>query len=177
MAGTLKLELPGNVEIVRVPCAGRIETIYLLKALEKGADGVLIFACYEENCQFFAANLRVKSRLSYAHRMLEKIGLEKERVWRSVISPRTSGVKFAETLQQKSEALKKLGPNPAKKYKFEARNPKFETSTNIQNTNFPNRKVRILKFKFGFVSDFEIRISDFMSVGGTNDQGRAKTDG
>jgi len=44
MAGNLKLKFPRNVEIVRVPCAGRIETIYLLKALEKGADGVLIFA-------------------------------------------------------------------------------------------------------------------------------------
>jgi coenzyme F420-reducing hydrogenase delta subunit len=80
MAGTLKQKLPKNVEIVRVPCAGRIETIYLLKALEKGADGVLVFACFEENCQFLRGNLRAKGRLSYAHRMLEKIGLEKEAI-------------------------------------------------------------------------------------------------
>ena len=63
MAGTLKLKPPENVEIVRVPCAGRIETVYLLKALEKGADGVLIFGCYEENCQYLRGNLRAKSRL------------------------------------------------------------------------------------------------------------------
>src|SRR5512139_865419 len=141
MAGTLKLEIPGNVEIVRVPCAGRIETIYLLKALEKGAEGVLIFGCYEENCQFLRGNLRAKGRLSYAQRILERIGLEKERL-ESCHLATNCGVKFAETLQQKSDALKKLGPNPARIIsKFEARNPKFETSTNIQNTNFPNRKV------------------------------------
>jgi len=113
MAGTLRLELPENVEIVRVPCSGRIETIYLLKALEKGVDGVLIFACYEENCQFLRGNLRAKGRLSYAHRMLEKIGLEKERIEICHLAT-NSGVKLAEALHRKSEQLKKLGPNPAK---------------------------------------------------------------
>ena len=113
MAGTLKLELPRNVEIVRVPCAGRIETIYLLKALEKGADGVLIFACYEENCQFLRGNLRARNRLSYVHRILEKIGVEKERLELCHLAT-NSGVKFAEALRRKSEQLRKMGPNPAK---------------------------------------------------------------
>ena len=113
MAGTLKLKLPRNIEIVRVPCAGRIETIYLLTALEKGADGVLVFACYKENCQFLRGNLRAKARLAYAHRMLEGIGLEKERVEICHLAT-NSGVKFVETLRRKSEQLKKMGPNPAK---------------------------------------------------------------
>jgi F420-non-reducing hydrogenase iron-sulfur subunit len=113
MAGNLKLDVPENVRIVRVPCAGRIETIYLLKALEKGADGVLIFCCYAENCQSLRGDLRAKSRLSYAHSMLEKIGLEKERLEICHLAT-NCGVKFAKTLQQKSEALKKLGPNSSK---------------------------------------------------------------
>ena len=113
MAGTLNLKLPENAEIVRVPCAGRIETVYLLKALEKGADGALIFGCYEENCQYLRGNLRAKSRLLYARQMLGKIGLEKERLEICHLAT-NCGVKFAETLQQKSEALKKLGPNTAK---------------------------------------------------------------
>jgi F420-non-reducing hydrogenase iron-sulfur subunit len=113
MAGTLKLKFPKNVEIVRVPCAGRIDTIYLIKALEKGADGVLIFACHEENCQFLRGNIRIRGRLSYAHRILEKIGLEKERIEICPLAT-NSGVKLAETLHRKSEQLRKLGPNPAK---------------------------------------------------------------
>jgi coenzyme F420-reducing hydrogenase delta subunit len=113
MAGTLRLKLPKNVEIVRVPCAGRIDTIYLIKALEKGADGVLIFACHEENCQFLQGNIRIRGRLSYAHRMLEKIGLEKERIEICPLAT-NSGVKLAEALHRKSEQLRKLGPNPGK---------------------------------------------------------------
>ncbi len=111
MAGALKQTLPRNIEIVRVPCAGRIETIYLLKALEKGVDGVLVFACHEENCQFLKGNRRAKGRLSFAHRMLEKIGLEKERI--EILHLATnSGVKVAEALRRKSEQLKKMGQNP-----------------------------------------------------------------
>ena len=113
MAGTLKFDFPRNVEIVRVPCAGRIETIYLLKALEKGADGVMIFGCFEENCQFLRGNLRAKGRLSYAHRILEKIGLEKERLEICHLAT-NSGVRLAEALHRKSEQLRKLGPNPVK---------------------------------------------------------------
>ncbi len=113
MVGSLKLRLPKNVEIVRVPCAGRVETIYLLKALERGADGVLIFACYEENCQFLRGNLRAKGRLSYAHRMLEKISLEKERIEICHLAT-NSGAKLVETLRRKSDQLKKMGPNPGK---------------------------------------------------------------
>jgi F420-non-reducing hydrogenase iron-sulfur subunit len=115
MAGALKLNLPNNVEIVRVPCAGRIETIYLLKALEKGADGVLVFACYEENCQFLRGNLRFKGRLAYAHQLLERIGLEKERLEICHLAT-NSGTRFAEALHQKVEQLRTLGPNPAKEH-------------------------------------------------------------
>lgn len=113
MTGNLKLKFPDNVEIVRVPCAGRIETIYLLKALEKGADGVMIFGCFEENCQFLRGNLRAKGRLLYAQRMLEKIGLEKERLEICHLAT-NSGIKLVEALNRKSEELKKLGPNPVK---------------------------------------------------------------
>ncbi len=113
MAGSLKLRLPGNVEIVRVPCAGRIETIHLLKALEQGAEGVVIFACYEENCQFLRGNLRAKSRLSYAHKLLEKAGLEKERIEICHVAT-NSGVKLVETLRRKSEQLKAMGLSPGK---------------------------------------------------------------
>jgi F420-non-reducing hydrogenase iron-sulfur subunit len=109
MAAALKLDIPGTVEIVRVPCAGRVEAVYMLQALERGADGVMIFACYEENCQFLRGNLRARGRLSYVHRMLETIGVQKERIEICHVAT-NSGVKFVEALRQKSEQLKKLGP-------------------------------------------------------------------
>ncbi len=113
MAVDLVGDLPPNLEIVRVPCAGRIETLFLLRALEGGADGVILFACYEENCQYLRGNLRAKGRLSYAHHLLEKIGLEKERIEICHLAT-NSGLRLKETLQRKLEELRKLGPNPCK---------------------------------------------------------------
>ena len=111
MAGVLHRSIPATVEIVRVPCAGRIDTHRLVKALEKGADGVFVFLCHEENCQFLHGNLRFKGRFSYAQRLIEKIGLERERVDICYLAT-NSGPRFSEVLQRKVEQLRKLGPNP-----------------------------------------------------------------
>ena len=85
--------------------------IFLLKALERGADGVLIFACHEENCQYLRGNVRAKSRLLYARNMLETIGLEKGRLEICNLAT-NSGVKFIEVLNDMVEQLRKMGPNP-----------------------------------------------------------------
>lgn len=111
MAETLKLSVPANLEIVPVPCAGRTETVFLLKALERGADGVIVFACHEENCQYLRGNVRAKSRLLYAQNLLQKIGLEKERLEICNIAT-NSGVRFVEILSDKVSQLRELGPNP-----------------------------------------------------------------
>jgi coenzyme F420-reducing hydrogenase delta subunit len=114
MAKTLNAEMPGNLELVPVPCSGRIETLFLLKALESGADGVVVFACYEENCRYLQGNLRLKSRIGYAKQIMEKIGLEPERLEIFHLAT-NSGVKLAEFLMQKADQLGALGPNLGKK--------------------------------------------------------------
>lgn len=112
MAKRSNREVPGNVEIVPVPCSGRIETLHLLKALEGGADGVAVFACHQENCRYLHGNVRLESRVQYAKQLLAKIGLEQERLELFRLAS-VDGVKFAQTLCQKSEQLRPLGPNPA----------------------------------------------------------------
>ncbi len=111
MAEASKLGFPANLEVRPVPCAGRIETVFLLQALETGADGVMVFACHEENCQYLRGNIRAKSRLSYAQDRLARIGLEKERLEICNLAA-NCGKRFAEVLKEKVEQLRKLGPNP-----------------------------------------------------------------
>jgi len=113
MAGQLGMALPVGLEIIRVPCAGRIDALHMLQALENGADGVLIVACHEENCQSLTGNLRAKARMGYVHGIMEKIGLEKERLEICNLAS-NDGAKFAETVRKKSEDLERLGPSPIK---------------------------------------------------------------
>jgi coenzyme F420-reducing hydrogenase delta subunit len=42
LAGSMRLNYPSNVKIVKLPCTGKTDTLYLLKAFERGADGVLV---------------------------------------------------------------------------------------------------------------------------------------
>jgi len=41
LAGTSRIQYPPNVRVVRVPCSGRINPLFILAALKKGADAVL----------------------------------------------------------------------------------------------------------------------------------------
>ena len=42
LAGISRIQYPPNVRIIRVPCTGRINPFYIVKALQTGADGVLV---------------------------------------------------------------------------------------------------------------------------------------
>jgi coenzyme F420-reducing hydrogenase delta subunit len=113
MAGKLGMSLPESLDIIRVPCAGRIDALHMLRALENGADGVLIFACHEENCQSLTGNLMAKARMGYVYGVMEKIGLERERLELCNVAT-NNGAKFAEIIRKKCEDLKGLGPSPVK---------------------------------------------------------------
>src|ERR1035437_1993855 len=65
LAGVMRIQYPPNVRIIRTPCTGRLETEYFMKALENGADGVLVAGCREGGCHFVEGNLCAKRRVNY----------------------------------------------------------------------------------------------------------------
>ena len=107
MAGTMRLSLPENLNIVRVPCTGKVDMIHILKAFELGAEGVMVLACHEENCKFLTGNIRARKRVEYLKGILEEIGLQKERLEIYNLAP-NMGPKFAEITSSMAEGLKKL---------------------------------------------------------------------
>jgi coenzyme F420-reducing hydrogenase delta subunit len=113
MAGELGMSLPEGLDIIRVPCAGRIDAFHMIQALENGADGVLVFACHEENCQSLTGNLMAKARMGYIHEIMERIGLERERLELCNLAT-NNGATFAETVRRKCDDLEKLGPSHLK---------------------------------------------------------------
>ena len=108
MAGRLHLALPDGVEVIRVPCAGRIDAMHVLQALEQGADGVLIFACHENNCRSLTGPRIAKTRMDRVHEIMGKIGIERERLELHHVA-KNQGAKFAEIIQKKNEDLVRLG--------------------------------------------------------------------
>ena len=113
MAGSMRLDYPPNVKIVRVPCSGKVDAIHIMKALEKGADGVLVAGCLEGDCHFKTGNVKALQRVSYLKPFLEEIGIEAERVQMVTMSA-GMGTRFARIATEYTEKIRELGPNPVK---------------------------------------------------------------
>lgn len=80
LAGLERRNYSPSVSIIRIPCAGRIDVIHLLRALKEGADAVFVAGCLEKNCNFEYGNYEARKRVEQTKRILREIGIEDERV-------------------------------------------------------------------------------------------------
>jgi F420-non-reducing hydrogenase iron-sulfur subunit len=120
LAGSMRLQYPTNLRIVRTPCTGRLEVEYFMKAFENGADGVLVAGCEEGSCHFKEGNLVAKRRVNYARKLLTEAGLETDRLRMVNVSAANARL-FTEHVRQMAETIEKLGPSPLNKAKQEIR--------------------------------------------------------
>ncbi|MBI5196888.1 MAG: hydrogenase iron-sulfur subunit, partial [Nitrospirae bacterium] len=74
LAGTSRLEYPPNVRIIRVPCSGRVNPLFVVKCLMNGADGVLISGCHIGDCHYSEGNFYARRRFTILKRLLEYLG-------------------------------------------------------------------------------------------------------
>jgi len=79
-AGTKKIQYPPNALVIRVPCAGRVSEIHILKALELGVDGVLISACSKNTCPFDRNNLFIEHTVDFVKKVVSAFKQSPERV-------------------------------------------------------------------------------------------------
>ena len=87
LAGRLGLHYPDNLRIVQVPCAGRVDLIHVLKALENGASGVLVLGCEDGACHHITGNTRAKERVRYSNLLLKEARIEGRPVAMFNLSP------------------------------------------------------------------------------------------
>jgi F420-non-reducing hydrogenase iron-sulfur subunit len=111
LAGSMRLEYPGTVRVLRLPCTGKLEVNYLLTAFERGADAVMVAGCLEGGCHFQEGNLRARRRVERAKKLLAEIGLEPERLEMFNLSS-AEGTRFAEAATEMHGRVTRLGPSP-----------------------------------------------------------------
>jgi len=113
LAGTTRMQYPPNVRPIRVMCSGSVDPVYVLRALLGGADGVIVGGCPPGDCHYVSGNYKARRRMAILKIILATLGLEDGRVWVRWISA-AEGAKFAKTMNEVTQAIKKLGPNPIK---------------------------------------------------------------
>jgi coenzyme F420-reducing hydrogenase delta subunit/ferredoxin len=109
LAGTARLEYPPNVRIIRLPCTGRIDFNLILKALEVGADGVLVSGCHPGDCHYTAGNYHARRRWILFRELLDTLGIDMRRIEFAWISA-AEGRKWQELVTEFTEQVRRLGP-------------------------------------------------------------------
>ncbi len=109
----MRLKYPGNTKIVRVPCTGKVDLVHIMRAFEKGADGVFVIGCMEGDCRFLKGNLRARKRVEKAQKILDSVGIGGERVQMYNLSS-SEAPQFVKYVNEMTDKIKELGPNPIK---------------------------------------------------------------
>lgn len=104
-AGKSRLHYPDNVRIIRVPCAGRVDVIHILKALEKGAAAVLVLGCEDGACHHITGNTRAKERVKYCNMLLKEIQVDGRPVAMFNLSPNAPH-KFVSAVNEVTKIIK-----------------------------------------------------------------------
>jgi coenzyme F420-reducing hydrogenase delta subunit len=110
LAGVSRIQYPPNVRIIRVPCSGRVNPVFLLAGLQNGADGVLVSGCHPGDCHYLSGNLAARRKFALVRELLTYAGIEPERVQFTWVSA-SEGGRFAAIVQKVVEQVRKLGPN------------------------------------------------------------------
>ena len=113
LAGTTRMQYPPNIRPIRTMCTGSVDPVYVLRALLGGADGVIVSGCPPGDCHYVSGNYKARRRMAILKTILSTLGLEEDRVWIKWISA-AEGPKFAKTMNEITQAMKKMGPNPMK---------------------------------------------------------------
>jgi coenzyme F420-reducing hydrogenase delta subunit len=114
LAGTSRLQYPPNIRVIRVPCSGRINPIYIIKALMEGADGVMVSGCHPGDCHYLSGNLYARRRFVVLKKLLSTCGIDPKRVQFTWVSA-SEGGRFAEVIKEVTDNIKRIGPSEINK--------------------------------------------------------------
>jgi F420-non-reducing hydrogenase iron-sulfur subunit len=110
LAGISRIPYPPNIRVVRVMCSARIDPSFVLAALARGADGVLVCGCHPGDCHYSEGNYKTMRRFPLLKRVLATYGIEDERVRLEWVSA-SEGQRFADIVSDMTERLRALGPS------------------------------------------------------------------
>lgn len=109
LAGTGREKYPPNIRLIRLMCSGRMDPMFVMKALSDGADGIMITGCHPGECHYIEQNYKTLRRTILLKRTLTQMGIDPERV-RLVWASAAEGVYLAKEIRNFVESIRELGP-------------------------------------------------------------------
>jgi F420-non-reducing hydrogenase iron-sulfur subunit len=109
LAGTSRLHMASNVRIIRLPCTGRIDPLFIVKAFERGADGVIVSGCHPADCHYTSGNYHARRRFIVFRELMSFMGIDEGRVTFSWVSA-SEGAKWRDVVDDTVARVRALGP-------------------------------------------------------------------
>jgi F420-non-reducing hydrogenase iron-sulfur subunit len=109
LAGTSRMKYPASPRVIKSLCSGRIDSQLILEAFKDGADGVLVAGCHPGDCHYMVGNIKTLRRYKLLARMLNDLGIEKERFRMEWISA-SEADKFVRVVKEMVETIQRLPP-------------------------------------------------------------------
>ncbi len=109
LAGTSRLQMAPNVRIIRLPCTGRIDPLFIMKAFERGADGVIVSGCHPGDCHYTAGNYHARRRFAVFRDLASFVGIDPNRITFSWVSA-SEGQKWSDVVNETTDRIMSLGP-------------------------------------------------------------------
>jgi F420-non-reducing hydrogenase iron-sulfur subunit len=109
LAGVSRFQYPPTVRIIRVMCSARVEPAFVLRALLRGSDGVLVLGCHFGDCHYISGNYRCRDRMEMTKELLKIVGVNSERLYVDWISA-AEGQQFAQIVASFTDLISAIGP-------------------------------------------------------------------
>ncbi len=109
LAGTSRLTYDASVRVIKLPCTGRIDPLFLLKAFERGADGILVSGCHPGDCHYNSGNYHARRRWTAFRELIDFSGIDMRRLHFSWISA-AEAVKWVDVINDVTAKIRELGP-------------------------------------------------------------------
>ncbi|ADN37214.1 methyl-viologen-reducing hydrogenase delta subunit [Methanolacinia petrolearia DSM 11571] len=114
LAGGARIQYPTDVRAIRVMCTGRVDPLFIMRAFQDGADGVLVSGCHFGDCHYLEGNYKCAKRMFLIKNVLKNIGLDDNRIRMTFVSA-SEGAKWGMVMEDVVRTVKELGPSPLKR--------------------------------------------------------------
>jgi len=113
LAGVSRNQYPSNIRVVRLMCSGRVDPVFVMDALIKGVDGVLILGCHFGDCHYGDGNYEANINYEMLNLLLKNVNID-NRVEINWVSA-AEGTYFAKIVTDFTDKIRSLGPSPMAK--------------------------------------------------------------
>ena len=113
LAGLRRLQTDPHFRMIRTPCSARVDPEWVMRALSRGVDGVLILGGKEGACHYEGGNVKTRNRMVLLTKVIEQLGFDPQRFGLEWVNP-DEPYRFHTVVEEFVNKITELGPNPTR---------------------------------------------------------------